>query len=91
MVAGVKDDRLALRMTQQQKQEIEQAAAITGRSVSDFSVTALVREAAEVIARERDLSMSQAAWEAFNAAIEQPAQPVEGLARLLRRRSVFTE
>lgn len=91
VVTTTKDDRLALRLTQRQKQEIEQAAAITGRSVSEFSVTALVNEAADVIAHERELSVSQQGWEAFNAAIEQPAQSVAGLARLLTRTSVFVD
>ena len=91
VTAATKDDRLALRLTQQQKQEIERAAAITGRSVTDFSVSALVREAADVIAHERDLVMSHEGWEAFNAAITQPAYSIEGFARLLTRPSVFVD
>lgn len=91
MASVTKSDRLDLRLTQQQKQEIERAAAISGRSVTDFSVSVLVKEAADVIAHERDLYMSEQAWEAFNEAIERPAQTVEGFARLLQQQSVFVD
>lgn len=91
MATAVKNDRLDLRLTHEQKLAIEQAAAISGRSVTDFSVSALTREAAEVIQHERDVVMSRQAWHAFNRIIEQPARPLEGFARLLRRPSVFEE
>lgn len=91
MASVTKNDRLDLRLTREQKSEIERAASISGRSVTDFSVSVLVSEAAEVIRQERDLAMSLEAWEAFNQAIERPAQPVAGLADLLTRRSVFTD
>lgn len=91
MATMMKDDRLDLRLNKQQKKEIERAAAISGRSVTDFSVSVLVEEAAEVISRERDLAMSHDAWQAFTNVLERPARPVEGLAELLQRPSVFTE
>lgn len=91
MASSMKSDRLDLRLTQQQKQEIERAAAISGRSVTDFSVSTLVKEAADVIAHERELSVTEQAWEAFNEAIQQPARTVDGFARLLTRPSVFVD
>ena len=87
----VKSDRLELRLTPEQKTEIERAAALSGRSVTEFSVPLLVKEAAEVIRVERDLRMSATSWEAFNAILDRPAQPVSGLADLLARPSVFDE
>lgn len=91
MPSPLKNDRLELRLTSEQKRTIEQAATISGRSVTDFSVPLLVDEAAEVIRRERDLHVSAEAWEAFNAVLDRPASPVAELAALLRRPSVFTE
>jgi uncharacterized protein (DUF1778 family) len=85
-----KNDRLELRLTSEQKKEIEQAAAISGRSVTEFSVPILVDEAGEVIRHARELRMSLEAWEAFNDILDRPATPVGGLADLLRRPSVFT-
>lgn len=86
-----KSDRLELRLTPEQKSEIEQAAALSGRSVTDFSVPLLVKEAEEVIRIERDLRMSRESWDAFNEILERPAQTVSGLADLLRRPTVFED
>ena len=49
MANVTKSDRLELRLTSEQKSEIEQAAALSGRTVTDFSVSVLVREADDVI------------------------------------------
>jgi uncharacterized protein (DUF1778 family) len=88
---ATKSDRIELRVTSEQKSEIERAAALSGRSVTDFSVTVLIREAEEVIRVERELRMSKKSWDAFNAILDRPAKPVSGLADLLGRTSVFTE
>ena len=86
-----KSDRIELRLTRQQKIEIERAAALSGRSVTDFSVPLLVERAEEVIRVERDLRMSKKSWDAFNAILDRPAQSVSGLADLVRRPSVFED
>ena len=91
MSSPVKSDRIELRLTPAQKCEIEQAAAISGRSVTDFSIPLLVREAGEVIRIQRDLRLSKKSWDAFNAILDRPARPVAGLADLLERRSVFED
>ncbi|HEY4267822.1 MAG TPA: DUF1778 domain-containing protein [Galbitalea sp.] len=91
MASATKTDRLEIRLTPDQKNEIERAAAISGRSVSDFSTSVLIKEAEEVIRFERDLAMSKEAWEAFSAIVDRPAKPLRGLADLLRRPSVFTD
>ena len=41
MASPTKSERIELRVTAEQKSEIEQAAALSGRSVTDFSVTVL--------------------------------------------------
>jgi len=86
-----KTHRLELRLTERQKSEIEHAAALSGRSVTDFSVSALVREAEETIVRERDLQISERGWNLFSAVLDQPAKSVPKLADLLKRPSVFVE
>jgi len=91
MSATLKKERLELRLTEEQKRTIEQAATISGRSVTDFSVPLLVDEATEVIRQDRELHMSAEAWEAFNEVLDRPARSVSGLADLLRRPSVFTD
>ncbi|KJC63335.1 DUF1778 domain-containing protein [Agreia bicolorata] len=91
MATTTKSERLELRLTADQKQNIEQAAAISGRSVTEFSVPLLVEEAGEVIRQERQLRMSKQAWDSFNAILDEPAKSVAGLADLLRRPAVFSE
>jgi uncharacterized protein (DUF1778 family) len=91
MASPLKNDRLELRLTSEQKRTIEQAASISGRTVTDFSVPLLVEEAAEVLRRERDLHLSAEAWEAFQEVLDRPAASVAELAALLQRPSVFSE
>jgi uncharacterized protein (DUF1778 family) len=91
MPATLKNERIELRLTEEQKRTIEQAATISGRSVTDFSVPLLVDEAIEVIRQDRELHMSAEAWDAFNEILDRPAATVMGLADLLRRPSVFTD
>ncbi|MEO5535907.1 MAG: DUF1778 domain-containing protein [Pseudolysinimonas sp.] len=91
MTTALKNERIELRLTQEQKRTIEQAATISGRSVTDFSVPLLVEQASEVIRHDRELHMSAEAWDAFNEILNRPAKSVTGLADLLARPSVFTE
>ncbi len=91
MATATKNDRIELRLTSDQKQEIEQAAAISGRSVTDFSVPLLVEQANEVIRQERELRMSKEAWDTFNSILDMPARPLAGLADLLQRQSIFRD
>jgi len=86
-----KSDRLDLRLTPEQKREIEEAAAISGRSVTDFSVSVLVEYAEDTIRREREIAMSAKSFEAFSAILDRPAKTVTGLAELLARPSVFVD
>jgi len=91
MANAIKSDRLELRLTSDQKSEIEQAAALSGRTVTDFSVSVLVREAEQVIRFEHELHLSKKSWDAFNEILDRPAKPVGGLADLLKRPSVFSD
>jgi uncharacterized protein (DUF1778 family) len=91
MATAIKNDRIELRLTREQKLEIEQAAAISGRSVTDFSVPLLVDQANEIIRQERQLAVSKEAWDAFNDILDLPAKPLAGLADLLQRQSVFRD
>ncbi|WP_375399300.1 DUF1778 domain-containing protein [uncultured Amnibacterium sp.] len=87
----IKTQRLELRLTDDQKMDIERAAAIAGRTVTDFSVSVLTEEAAEVLRRDHELTLPKTAWDEFGRAIEQPARPLKAFAELLRRDSVFVE
>ncbi len=90
-MSALKDERIELRLTEEQKRTVEQAATISGRSITDFSIPVLLEHAGEVIRQDRELHMSSEAWDAFNEILDRPATSVAGLADLLSRRSVFSE
>lgn len=48
-----KQERIDARLTAEAKQQIDQAAALQGRSTSDFMVQAALKEASEVIEKQR--------------------------------------
>lgn len=91
MTTALKNHRIEIRLTADQKRTIEQAATISGRSVTDFSVPLLVDEATEVIRQDRELRMSAQAWDTFNEILDRPAKPIAELAELFRRPSVFID
>lgn len=89
LMAAVKGDRLAVRLTAAQKLVIERAAQVSGRSVTDFSVQVLTERAEEVLADRPVFELDEANWNAFVRRLDEPARPVEALVALLRRESVF--
>lgn len=87
----LKNARLEFRVTAEQKDAIEEAAAIEGRTVTDFSASALYERAQEVIERERRLRVDAVRFDAFIEVMERPARSVTGLRDLLSRESVFVD
>ncbi|MFK3677352.1 DUF1778 domain-containing protein [Microbacterium sp. NPDC090218] len=87
----LKNARLEFRVTTEQKEAIEEAAAIEGRTVTDFSASALVERAQEVIERDRRLRVDAIRFDAFIEVMDRPARSVEGLRELLNRESVFVD
>ncbi|MGH1525187.1 DUF1778 domain-containing protein [Leifsonia sp. L25] len=86
-----KDRRIEVRVTSAQRELIERAALLQGRTVSDFTADTLTERAEEVVRRDRELRVDEEAFAAFAEALDAPAQSVEGLAELFRRRSVFID
>jgi len=91
MSAAIKKERLDVRLTEEQKSTIEQAASLSGQSLTDFTVNRVVEQARQVIKAEKELRMSEAAWDEFSKALDAPARPIAELASLLSRPSVFVD
>ncbi|WP_341947234.1 DUF1778 domain-containing protein [Microbacterium sp. LWH11-1.2] len=91
MASPLKDRRIELRVTSAQKAAIEEAAALQGRSVTDFSAETLVARADEVIQRDRQLRVDAIRFDAFLEVLDRPAQSLDGLRSLLTRGSVFVD
>lgn len=60
-----KSARLDFRVTAEQKATIEEAAAIEGRSLTDFSASTLVERAQEIIQRDRRPRVDAVRFDAF--------------------------
>lgn len=88
---AVKDKRLEVRVTGEQKELIEHAAALEGRSVTDFTTHALTEHAHEVIRREHQVALDAETFDAFRAELDRQAQVVPGLVDLFRRPTVFRD
>ena len=69
---STKTARLDLRLTEEQRDLLEQAATIAGSSVAGYSIAALIDAAARSVAQSRRLILSQADWDDFIAALDAP-------------------
>ena len=57
-VRDKKQERIDARLTAEAKQQIDQAAALQGRSTSDFMVQAALKEASKVIEQQRIIRLT---------------------------------
>lgn len=87
---ATKGERIALRVTPHQKETIEAAAALLGRSVTDFAVQVAVERADEVLADRRTFHVPDGRWAEFERLLDAPVRPGTGLADLFSKPSVFT-
>lgn len=75
------DARLDVRLQQQSKDLIEEAAALSGQSISDYVVSTLVRHSAEVLEKHRHVRLSNRDRDRFLALLEADDEPNEALRR----------
>lgn len=68
-----KSSRLDLRMTDDQKRQIETAASINGVSVSQWSIARLMESARRDIADQASMRLSSEAFDEFARLLEEPA------------------
>jgi len=92
MPATAKNDaRLNVRLPSDLKQTIEQAAAVLGQSITDFTISTVVREARHVIQDAQVTRLSNRDRDAFLAALEstdpKPNNALKAAARRYKRRA----
>jgi uncharacterized protein (DUF1778 family) len=80
-----KESRLAVRLTAEQRERIDQAAAAEGRTVTDFAIYALSERAGHVLADRRIFPVDDAQWNRFVEMLDQPVRTLPRLAELLAR------
>ncbi len=72
MATAVKESRLDMRLTSEQRREIERAASLRGKSLTQWALDYLLEAARYDIERETVTQLSSDAFEAFAAAVDQP-------------------
>ncbi len=85
MYVMIKDDRLQIRLSPDEKRMLERGAAAAHLSVSAFVLQAAAQRAEEVLTDRQILSLSPSAAEAFSVALARPAEVNTRLATALNR------
>ncbi|ELO6474524.1 DUF1778 domain-containing protein [Escherichia coli] len=84
-MSAVKKQRIDLRLTDDDKSMIEEAAAISNQSVSQFMLNSASQRAAEVIEQHRRVILNEESWTRVMDALSNPASPGEKLKRAAKR------
>jgi len=84
-MSALKKQRIDLRLNEDDKSMIEEAAAMTNQSISQFMVSTASERAAEVINQHRRLILNEASWNLVMDAISNPPAPNDRLKRAAKR------
>jgi uncharacterized protein (DUF1778 family) len=84
-----KSERIDIRTTLRVKRLLQEAAATTNKTVSEFLVDSALTEAAEVLANRRVFFLNEEQWQEFIAALDAPPSPAPRLEKLLREPSLL--
>ncbi|MBI1369587.1 MAG: DUF1778 domain-containing protein [Planctomycetes bacterium] len=85
MATTANNTRLDVRLGEEQKKLIEQAAGFLGQTISAFTVATLVHQAEQVVERFGMLRLSDRDRDAFLAALDNPPAPNAKLCRAAKR------
>lgn len=78
-----KSERIDVRASQPVKQLLQEAARASHKSVSEFLLDAGIQAANQTLADRLRFALSPEKWDAFQAALEQPATAKPRLEKLL--------
>lgn len=84
-MSALKKQRIDLRLNEDDKHMIEEAAAMTNQSISQFMVSTASERAAEVIDHHRRLLLNEESWNLVMDAITNPPAPNDRLKRAANR------
>jgi uncharacterized protein (DUF1778 family) len=80
----VKDERITVRVSQEQLELFKEAADLEGRSLSDFAVSTLTTKSHDVLAEQRVFKLTGARWNELMSMLDQPPVFRPNLADALR-------
>ena len=81
--AEARTERVDLRMAPAMKRTLQMAAAVAGKTVSEFLLDSSLTAAYETLADRRVFHLDDAQWDAFENALSAPPADNPGLRRLL--------
>ena len=84
-MTALKKQRIDLRLTDDDKSIIEEAATLTNQSVTQFMLTSASERAAEVIEQHRRVILNDESWNRVMEALGNPLSPNEKLNRAAKR------
>jgi len=77
--------RLSFRLNSDTKEIIEQAALVSGKSISEFAVSSLVQSAQEILGKHQAIRLSNRDFDALMDAVDADHEPNEALKRAAAR------
>ena len=86
-----KTERYAVRLTAEQDAVIRRAAEVEGTDLTNFTVTATLAHAQDVLASRRVFTLDDAEWAEFLAVLDRPVTHKARLERLFAAPSIFDE
>ena len=86
---ATKTERVAVRMTSEQNALIRHAAEVEGTDLTNFTVTAALAHARDVLADRRLFVLDDAAWTQFVALLDRPVTHKPRLEKLFAQPSIF--
>ncbi|AUY68662.1 MULTISPECIES: type II toxin-antitoxin system TacA family antitoxin [Enterobacterales] len=84
-MSALRKQRIDLRLTDDDKSLIEEAAAMSNQTITQFVVASASERAAEVIEQHRRMVLNEESWNLVMDAIANPAAPNERLKRAAKR------
>jgi uncharacterized protein (DUF1778 family) len=88
---AAKDSRIAVRLTSDQDALIRRAAEVEGTDLTNFTVTATLAHARDVLADRRLFAIDDIAWTEFLAVLDQPVSHRPRLKELFAETSIFDD
>ena len=84
-MTALRNQRIDLRLNLDEKMLIEEAAAFSGQTVSQFVLTSAARLATRVVEEHHRIILARESWDAVMSAIDNPPAPNERLRKAAAR------
>ena len=88
---ATKTERFAVRLTAEQDALIRRAAEVEGTDLTNFTVTATLAHARDVLADRRLFMLDAPAWSEFVSVLDRPVSHKPRLEKLFAEPSIFDE